>query len=161
MAWLLALNSEDLPPIRDTAAQVAAIDTQKRVFEAYRHLDMDGRIVLRHGTPHACKGERLVRIVANGRILKTLGCTLTFDSPPNRRAHQVGVETLRRVHELVETCAAERLYLPAPERIGARLGRSGDIVVRALRELHDAGALTLIQHGMRRAARLPDGRSTL
>jgi hypothetical protein len=128
---------------------------------AFCMLVAQGRIEQRHGTRGATKGHRIVLIVATGKVLKTADCPLTLDGPPNRPAHAVADSTLSRVMEFVEHCAACGLYLPGSERLGQRIGRSGETARRALCELHDAGRLTLVQRGMRRAAELPDGRRTL
>lgn len=149
-AWLTARPTDELPKYTAILKSLPCMTAPGALFQAFHRLMVQGRIEQRHGTRGIAKGHRIVLIVATGKILKTAGCRLTLDSPPNRRAHAVADATLRRV-----------MYLPTPEHLGQRIGRSGGIARLALCELHDTGQLTLIQRGMRRAAELPDGRRTL
>lgn len=160
-AWLAARSDPELPGLRAIAAAAPGAGTPKQVFEAFTLLALQGRIRQRHGTSGRAKGHRIVLITDTGAVLKTPGCPLTFDSPPNRCGHRVAAATIVRVLEIVERCAAQRLYLPRPDRLGQRIGRSAYTVQRALCALHDEGRITLVQRGMRRAAELPDGRATL
>jgi ribosomal protein S25 len=160
-AWLTARPTDELPKYTAILKSLPCMTAPGALFQAFHRLMVQGGIEQRHGTRGIAKGHRVVLIVATGKILKTAGCPLTLDSPPNRRAHAVADATLRRVMEMVEYCATNSLYLPTPEHLGQRIGRSGGIARLALCELHDTGQLTLIQRGMRRAAELPDGRRTL
>jgi hypothetical protein len=159
--WLISRNDDELPRCHTILALLPCMADPSALHRAFRHLATQRRIEQRYGTRETSRGHRIVLIVATGAILKTAGCPLTVNDPPNRAAHAVADATLRRVMEVVEDCAAQGLYLPRSERLGRRVGRSGDTARRALCELHDAGRLTLIQRGMRRAAELPDGRRTL
>jgi hypothetical protein len=159
--WLTSLNHSELPGLIAIAAAAPGTGTPKQVFEAFSLLARHGRIDQRHGTPGHAKGHRLVRIVASGAVFKTPGCPLTFDSAPNQRGHRVGAATIWRVFEIVERCAAQRLYMPRTDHLGQRVGRSPDTVRRALCALHDEGRIIPVQRGTRRVAELPDGRATL
>lgn len=160
-AWLLTREGDELPALGTIAAALPAIGTTKLAFASYRVLEADGRIEQRHGTRSWAKGHRIVRIVATSKVLRTPLCPLTFDLPPNLRAHQIAEATKRRVLDAIEQCAARRVFLPGTASLGKRLGRSDETIRRALAALHDEGAIQLFQRGMRRGARLPDGRSTL
>lgn len=159
--WLSDRNDSELPRSATIIKALPCMGNPSALHRSFRLLVTQGRIDQRHGTREAGKSHRIVLIIASGRILQTQGCPLTLGGPPNRPTHAVAVATLRRVMEVVEDCATRGLHLPRSERLGHRVGRSGDIARRALCELHDAGCLTLIQRGTRRAAELPDGRRTL
>jgi hypothetical protein len=159
--WLAARPTDELPKYNAILRSLPCMSTPGALFQAFHRLAVQGRINQRHGSAGVAKGHRIVLMVASGKILKTAGCPLTLDSPPTRPVHAVADATLRRVMEVVEHCATNSLYLPTPERLGQRVGRSGDIARLALCKLHDSGQLTLIQRGMRRAAEFPDGRRTL
>jgi hypothetical protein len=158
---LASRSDGELPGLIAIAAAAPNVGTPKQVFEAFATLARQGRIDQRHGTPGRAKGHRIVLIVGTGAVLKTSGCPLTFDSAPNRRGHRVGAATMRRVFEVVERCAAHRLYMPRTDHLAQRVGRSADIVRHALRALHDEGEIILVRRHTRRAAKLPDGRATL
>ncbi len=158
--WLIERPPGALPRLAAIAAALREMETVAAVSDAFRLLVRQGRIEQRHGTLRLARGHRLVRIVATGALLQTAGCPLTFDSPPNFASHQIGDATMQLVLHVIKDCAVHELRLPRPDRLGARIGRSGETVRRALSALHDNGQIILRQRGMRRVAELPDGRST-
>jgi hypothetical protein len=160
-AWLTARSPAELPRPFEIAAALPGIGGWRAVALAFRSLERRGLIEERHGTRGTPPFHRLVRIVATGKEMRTAGCPLTFDSTPKPRRCRVGAETLTAVLQFVERCAERGGRLPHPERLGERIGRNADTAGRALAALRDRGELTLLRHGQRRVAVLPDGRSTL
>ncbi len=159
-SWLTERSSGVLPRIAVIATALPQIGGQAMVRDAFRLLARQGRIEQRHGTLRMSRGHRIVRIVATGVVLRTVGCPITFDSPPNSPPHRIGDATTQLVLHVVKDCALHNLRLPRPDRFGKRIGRSAETVRRALSTLHDDGQIILRQRGMRRVAELPDGRST-
>jgi hypothetical protein len=159
--WLLFRPPPELPSFAEIRRAVPELRTKLGVFDAFQSLARQGRIEYRHGSRNRDRGHRIVRIVATGAVLRTVGCPLTFDGLPRQRLHPVSDLTLWRVLEAVEECANCGVPLPNFTQLGTRAGRSGTSVRRALDALQDEGLLKLIEHGTRRVAELPDGRRTL
>jgi hypothetical protein len=159
--WLIARGDGSLPRSSAILRAVPELGSIERVGNAFRSLARQGRIEQRHGTIRAGYGHRIVRIVTTGAVLRTEGCPLMLEGAGNPKSHRVGHATLSEVLRVVEECATQRIPLPRPGRLGKKISRSAATVRNALAALHDDGRLILRQRGMRQAAELPDGRTTL